>query len=110
MKTGIIISYNKEREIGTIFVNDAVGTRFFFYASKVISGLPSVGANVIFDVSPKQVRPGQLAVAIHIVILPPEIGDDYEKAVSYAIAFDLKRRGIDPLSEGIASQTDKAGA
>ena len=106
MKNGTIIGYNQERQIGTIYVADVVGTRFFFFATRIISGLPSVGAKVIFEVSGKQVKPGQLPAAKNIIVLPPET-DSYEKAVSYATAFDLKRRGIDPLSEGV-SPTQKA--
>ena len=73
MKVGIITSYNPEKTVGTIFVNSTIGERYFFYGSKVVAGpQPTVGAKVVFSVSPRQPRPGQLPIAVNITVVPKD--------------------------------------
>ncbi len=77
MKTGVVIQFHAG--VGVIFVDSVIGERYFFYANKVISGpTPKVSAKVIFNVSPRQVHPGQLPYAINITVLEPEV-DAFEQ-------------------------------
>jgi hypothetical protein len=70
MKIGTITSYNAEKGAGLIYVNSIVGEQYFFYRDRVISGEPVIGAQVIFKVSWKPVRPGQLPYAAQIIVQP----------------------------------------
>ncbi len=72
MKTGLIIQFHEERQLGVIFVDSAIGERYFFFANKVIGGgKPKVGAKVIFSVAARPVQPGRMPYAINITIVEP---------------------------------------
>ncbi len=73
MKRGIITSFNRERGMGTILVEAVICERYFFYANRIVGGpQPTVGAQILFHVSNKQPRPGQLSYAEGITVLPDE--------------------------------------
>ena len=73
MRTGYIQSLDPARRCGTI-VSDR--DRFWYHADRIVKGLPNpeIGSKVIFEISPKPVQPGRLAVAIQIIILEDGIG------------------------------------
>jgi hypothetical protein len=73
MRTGYIQSFNPERRCGTIVSGL---DRFWYHADRIVKGPadPEIKSAVLFEISPKPVLPGKLAVAIQIIILEDEIG------------------------------------
>jgi len=70
---GYILTYNKEKGIGTI-VSDK--ERFWFHRDRIAKGPvdPEINDRVIFDILDKPVLPGKLRVGTHIVVIEIEAG------------------------------------
>jgi hypothetical protein len=68
MRQGFIQSYNRDKRIGTIASEP---DRFWFHADRIAKGPinPEINSAVLFEISPKPVLPGKLAVAISIIVL-----------------------------------------
>jgi hypothetical protein len=65
---GYILVYNQQQGIGTI-VSDR--ERFWFHRDRIAKGPidPQINDRVIFEILNKEVQPGRLRVATHIIIL-----------------------------------------
>jgi hypothetical protein len=64
---GYILSYNKEKHVGTI----VSGTdRYWYHRDRIVKGPvdPELNSSVIFEVSSKPQLPGKLLVAKNIII------------------------------------------
>lgn len=81
---GVLRSWVAARGFGFIAVVDEKGAlaKYFLHRSKVISGTPTVGAGVRFDVSP--VREGELPSAIAAEI--GEVVPKYASATKLGVA------------------------
>jgi hypothetical protein len=75
MRKGYIQSFNPERRCGTIVSGL---DRYWYHADRIVRGPadPEIRSAVLFEISPKPVLPGKLAVAINIVIIDNKVGAD----------------------------------
>ncbi len=67
MQLGIVTRWNPKFRIGILVAAEG---NFFVQKSEIISGVPSVGCDVVFEASKRNPMPGKMPEALNVQVLP----------------------------------------